>query len=481
MSSPVRHRIRIAQTRARIERLHHRIETWRSRRTTEDARGQYKTQLGALSAALQQALEVIRQRGDEVTERDSAGRVYGHCRRVDQARLDVDHLFSYFRERIDQRDDPELGPVLRAADEVVWSLWAQVWRQRGRGAVPPAPLAYLEPHFSPQAIPRDKPPRELAGFGKLAQELRNLPMPLVTLPPACVREPWWLIFLGHEIGHHLQYDLVERRGLIFSFRDLLAATARAAGGAAAERAESWYDWGIEIFADAFSVLQHGPWATWSLFDLVMGEERSLLRSATQYPSPVVRLAWMAAFFRVSIGDGEPSRDGSSAWELRGLDPESLTRVSPSAAVSRELRERARADLGLVPAMARTVAEAPLPEVGTLRSLCRFEPAHFVAGGRVERWKQALLAGRPPSPVRKLEAARQAVTGGLAAWAEISADEDDVRRGERQEQLREILVPTLGASFEPGVRAAETLRSAAAPDESGQSLGERLWAESLREE
>ena len=481
MASPVRQRIRIAQTRSRIERLHERIEAWRKRRTTEDTRGQYKTQLTALTAALQQALEVIRLRCEDVTESDSTGRVYGHCRRVDQARLNVDHLFSYFRERIDQRDDPDLGPVLRAADEVVWSLWAEVWRRRSPGAVPPAPLAYLEPHFSPRAIPRDKPPRELAGFGKLADELRNLPMPLVTLPPACVREPWWLIFLGHEIGHHLQYDLVEQRGLIFSFRDVLAATARAAGGAAAERSESWYDWGIEVFADAFSVLQHGPWATWSLFDLVMGEERSLLRPATQYPPPVVRLAWMAAFFRVLGGGTDRPGDSRSAWELRGLEPESLLREDSLAAGSRDLQERARSDLALVPAMARAVAESPLGEIGTLRSLCRFDPAPFVADGRVEKWKQVLLADRLPPPVRRLEAARQAVTGGLAAWAEISADEDDVRRGERQVRLRENLIPTLGASFEPGVRAAERVRSAAVPDPTGQSLGERLWAESQQEE
>src|SRR5204863_117964 len=71
----------------------------------------------------------------------------------------VERVFQYFAGKLDQRDGA-LGALLDAADEITYSLYVQAFRGAGL-AEPPPPLAYVEPAFSPRALPRDEPPAEL--------------------------------------------------------------------------------------------------------------------------------------------------------------------------------------------------------------------------------------------------------------------------------------------------------------------------------
>ena len=66
--------------------------------------------------------------------------------------------------------------------------------------------------------------------------LAGLPIPTVGLSEGCGQAPWWLIYIGHEVGHHLQHDLAAKRGSDEVPRLLQdAVVAAAAAGTAAPR------------------------------------------------------------------------------------------------------------------------------------------------------------------------------------------------------------------------------------------------------
>jgi hypothetical protein len=59
----------------------------------------------------------------------------------------------------------------------------------------PAPLAFIEPEYSPAALESDKQLRTQvpleAEVRSLDNFLQSLPIPLLRLPPWCVAAPWW--------------------------------------------------------------------------------------------------------------------------------------------------------------------------------------------------------------------------------------------------------------------------------------------------
>src|SRR5262249_47297549 len=141
---------------------------------------------------------------------DGKRSIYSNCRSVDRRLLWIRRLWAYFQSKFDQRYDDRLRGLLRAADDVVWSCYAQPFRTLGINNVPSLPLPFVASVYSPFAIPRDEPPQDLrsdvdAGF--LSQMLREMPIPVVGIPPNSVDEPWWLAYLAHEVGHHVQFDL----------------------------------------------------------------------------------------------------------------------------------------------------------------------------------------------------------------------------------------------------------------------------------
>src|SRR5262249_15000662 len=153
--------------------------------------------------------------------------------------------------------------ILKAADEVVWSCYHEVLfraQQRRKSFTHgPAPLPFVAPEYSPAAIESDRPlppgltvSVEPPGWDPAIHDLlKTLPMGLLRLPPWCVRSPWWLVYIAHEVGHHVQSRLE------------LEEPIRNAIGAAVSRHEAaivpqWQGWAKEIFADFFSVLMVGP-------------------------------------------------------------------------------------------------------------------------------------------------------------------------------------------------------------------------------
>lgn len=89
------------------------------------------------------------------------------------------------RPGFDQRDG-DLADTLRAADEIVWSCYRQVF-DRAKQIAPQltaglAPLPFIEPRYSPSTFPADLVPAGLQSeIDKpfLREHLNRLPVPVV--------------------------------------------------------------------------------------------------------------------------------------------------------------------------------------------------------------------------------------------------------------------------------------------------------------
>jgi hypothetical protein len=444
VSAALANQVRVEQTRWELDRLRDRIAAWVRRRRGLDRLGQYQTQLLALETALLGCLDGVEAALDTIDGSRPLGEVYADCRAADRRLALVGRVWEWFRSKFDQRDDPTLGPVLAAADEVVWSCYAEVFRnaaQMSGREVPsgPAPLPYIEPSYAPRAVVRDEPPAELradAGDAVLREFLARLPIPVVGLPSACVEAPWWLVLLGHEVGHQVQSDLVPDWGLVAEFGTLLAD---AAGDEAAGR---WRRWAAEVFADLCLLCCAGPWAVWAMVELELTDDRAMLAgNRARYPSPVARLELLA------VAAGSLGLDGRAG--LRGLDPRSLAAGGDGA-----LLEHAAEDVALAARMAAAALGHRLGGLGTFAELYAFDAGDFRQGGAVDGWAWALRRPGLLFPEQSLRAARLLVCGAIAAWSQVASNPDAAERSDARAGLREALLPMLAQSREEATRAAE---------------------------
>jgi hypothetical protein len=367
-------------------------------------------------------------------------------------------VWTFFRSRFDQRDDPRFKPLLAAADEVVWSCFAGPFRLTNQ-AVPSAPLAYVEDRFSPFAIPRVNRPPDLrldidAAF--LADFLTALPIPVLGLPPATVEQPWELVFVGHEAGHHVQFDLVAGAGLDTAFATQLAARLEQAHGAAAAR--RWAPWHREIFADAWSVMTMGPAALLAFIELEEGVDARLLQRHPDYPPPVVRMALMHAL---------SSQLGMSADPALGaLDPNAFMAGTPVVADGIDLRAELAADLKVVPTVATLLAADEIVFGQTLPALAGW-PLEDPSLRTVDDWRRDFRGANLPAPVEVLEAARVATSGAVWAWSDLQALPLEKREAARI-LLRDRTTTCVAACREQSVRAG-TKPPAFAPGDSADRL------------
>ena len=210
------------------------------------------------------------------------------------------------------------------------------------------------------------------------QFLTQLPLGLVGLPLAWVEAPWWLLLLGHEVGHHVQFDLVPESGLVREFDALMSATATG-GGTAQHVAWRWRTWSQEIFADLCLLCSGGPWGIWSVVEQDLADQRTMLAERGSFPPPVTRLALLATAAAALGVDGHAG--------LRGLDLGGLVADATGATTS---------DLALAPQIARAALGHRLGGLGSFAELFAFDPDDFRPDGTVHKWARAL---REPDSLR----------------------------------------------------------------------------------
>lgn len=292
----------------------------------------------ALHAALERRLVEARD-GDEL-------------RRIRRAGLGLLGLWAPVRARLDHRDIADFQ-VWRCADAVSDSCYAPTFaalrRRCGPDRVPlrPYPLPFLSHVPAPYMLPAGYLPRDFAqalGPAGTREFAQRWPLPMVHLPITCKWDPWWMVMLGHEVGHQVELDLE-------------IATPLAAALATAGQAPHWAAWSHEIFADAYAVLTLGRAATRALFELVNDDPTGLCQRHPDYPPALVRVALMQALADatglLNAGAGVPE----------DFDPAGLAAKDPACA----------RDLAAVPAIV-TVLLRPLPGWPcALAELCAPDP------------------------------------------------------------------------------------------------------------
>jgi hypothetical protein len=442
--------LRREQTSGELCRLRGEISKWSARRIHADAVRQHTTQLASLETTLSDALTRIDTLANDHSAGDLRG-TYDYFRELDHQVTLVRRIWRWFADKYDQRDVESMAPLLRAADEVVWSVHAQAHRAIGAARLPTAPLPFIDEIDTPEAIPRDEPARELRPDkfdDVLAATLARLPIPVIGLPAVALAEPWRLILISHEVGHHLQYDLASNRQLIATVG--VAVQDAAGAGEAGRRFRAWSQ---ELFADLAGLAATGPGLITGLQTYELGADAHVLdRGSGRYPAPAVRFALLAEMCQllhlrpeVDLADVDVA-----CWTAeRDGDPLAAQRTA------------ARGDIDLVAKVARTLIELDLDGRGTVSELLDLDPAAFGPQGTVAGMAEALREGSGPDQAG-LDVVRQLTAASVIAWRNVQSATDDDKRGQQEKQLATRIVERLVASREPGTRAAETV-SADRPD------------------
>lgn len=298
------------ETDAEWRRLKRELEAWRDHRVRADAVGQHRSQLEAAFTLVDRALEELRA---PIAAMAGVGLATAdHCRVHDRRLAWLRRVWEFFRERFDQRDDVTLAPLLKGADEVVWSCHREPFVALASPAVVPdgpPPLPYIEPGLTPEVFPHGLVPGALrrdvdAPF--LRRALDELPFAVVRVPATCVTAPWWLVHLGHEVGHVVD-------ALLLGYRSRMELVERLGLDSAATA--DWTQWSGETFADLYAVLMHGQWAVWALAVADSHDDAVMLARRDSYPPPAVRLLVMAHACR-TLGAATDDLDADVArWQL----------------------------------------------------------------------------------------------------------------------------------------------------------------------
>lgn len=449
--------VRLEESRGELEHLQRELDAWLEHRRSRDRQGQYKTQLRHFESVLHAGLGRVREELDRIEDERDCGRVYERCRESDQRVAFLRRFWSWFRTKWDQRDDPAFEKVLRAAEEVVWSCYVEPFRRAGVD-VGPAPLPYVDPHFSAHATTRRQVPASIKTIDDLFESmLGELPVPVVGIPPVCARRPWWLAVLAHEAGHQVEGDL-GGRGIASEVQSVVQSAGDPGG---TDRA--WTRWAPEIFADAFAAAAVGPAYDWVLSELEFATPTVMLTNSTPYPPRVVRrelVARILAALELDPGQAVPQFGSPAPAQL-----------GSNGAASDALRRQ----LASASAVAGALARDRLGSVDPLPGLLDWDPAVFSRDGRIDRWRGRWLSDQRVAPETNVRSAREAIAGAVAAWCEVARIRSDALRRRATARLCDRVLEVLPECREEGTRAA------APPPVSVDDLGERFAAELLQVE
>jgi hypothetical protein len=463
--------IRRQQTIDAAERLERAIRTWVGGWRGEDEdngnprAGRYRTHLNAIDSVLGGAAAALVAEARALTTTSEAGLVYQQCREVDESVAWLYRLWDFYRLRLDQRRDPAVRATVIACDEIVWSAYEQVMASPAvrtakisRGA---APLPYIHDDYSPAAIDQSRPlppplqmPLEFPSWDPALQAIVDrLAAPLLEAPRWCVGAPWWLVFVAHEVGHHL----TARLELLDAIQTSMVEAVTPIAGA--DAAQAWASWSEEAVADAWSVALIGRAAVEALVEIELSEPSTMRRQSTrEYPPAALRLALMA---RVCVA--------------LGFEAPAIPEVSRDAAL--------QADADLAPLAAalsavRGVLLGDLPRaLGTIETLCAVNPEPFLTS--VDTWSMRLRKGEKAAAT-SLVSARHLVAASFQAWQSCRADAEKLPTGKEDVAMARFAEATAALAKATTTRLAESgpAGTRAAVPQPGQPDADRQSAAAL---
>lgn len=435
--------IRRDQTFVALKKLKANLTAWLDRQdeADRDEAGNYlgyqKSRIAALRQVFVGAADALEARimTMDVSETLKSGDVYRTCREFDQAVVWLYRIFTFYREKFDQRTDQErVGPLLQAADEIVWSCYREVYKQLPKpspgseGIIQkPPPLPYIAPDYSPAVWDAAREGASGLSAGMLVKGLdefvNNMPVPLLRLPPWCVDASWWLVFIGHEIGHVIQSNL----GLLKAFREMVVMTAEAQGFKD-EYLKRWGAWSEEIFADLFSLMLVGSSAGDALVEVEWTGDAEMVVRREKYPPRAARL-WLADAVLRDMDLGGLKTAGELRLEELGAANQEIKRVVDTMqAVQAQLQGSWSGALGPMPAWCN-----------------REEIRQASLNGLIGQWAKALPKAAV-SPNRELRLPRILIAGGFRAWEAVSvAEPDPLKREAALDVLNKNIVATVRKS------------------------------------
>lgn len=454
---------RIDETLDGVEHLQTAMEAWFSHRIYADQLGQYSTQLERLHGVLEPSIGRVRSEVETLRSLGRTGEIRAECRRNDRRTHLLERYWRYFAEKWDQRDHA-YEQTLLAADEIVWSCWSPTFKAAGE-SIAAAPLPYIEPFYTPRAIPRTSPPPDVQRADPLLRSaLETMPVPLIGLPPVVHARPWLLAVLAHEIGHHVQRDLA---GGAF-FKALPAALDEAASRQDRPTVGWRRSWHEELFADAFSILSVGPAAAAATAEMLGTDESLMLTEDDAYPSTAIRELLMDRIL-LRCGNAAAERvPGYAAPDLAEYElPEN----------KEELRTCARTHELALESVAQLLMSDLIGNNRALATLCGWQPERHATQGEVDRWRQTLSSNTPLVPDVRQHAARSVVAGGFAAWQVFCVEDDPVKRADQRDRLAERLHLLLPMCRPEGRRGAPTTASLIVA-EATESLNATLFSDEI---
>jgi hypothetical protein len=438
---------RVLRSHESLARLQRDVEGWLNIRETDERFRRFGKHLDLLRTVLIRMLAAIDADLDVTDEEDRpSGAVYERCRQVESRITVVRRVFEWYSTKYDQRIDEIMNMTLRAADEVIRSCWAEPFTLVGRQP-PTGPLAYLDPRYDATATPRSSVPSDLRAVGDEVNGhfVRELPIPVISLPLASTSDPWWLVLAAHETGHHIQLDLAP--DLAQATREALAAATSAAPGDN-ELAISWAGWGLEAFSDSRAILCVGTSAAWAVDELqhaTPSRRVTALAAGDRYPPPAVRTALLGEIARCA-GVAEP---GAGSGEVaRWLE-------TVAGSVNEVARAIVARHLELAPRAARALIELSVNGV-PLREVAGWTPTRFALDGPVQRWAVQLAQPEPIIPGRAApEAARLGIAASVLAYRMSASESGDLAR------VRANLSTFLASCGPPEVLAGEPVQDVGA--------------------
>ncbi|MEM9492153.1 MAG: hypothetical protein AAGC55_23605, partial [Myxococcota bacterium] len=273
--------------------------------------------------------------------------------------------------------------------------------------------------------------------------LDALPIPLVRLPTTALHDPWWLVLIAHEMGHHLEFAFELNTWLRQTVRTAIAAVA------GPDETDQWVSWSSELFADAVAIHLAGTTIVTALSELLLGPRRDMLRPVRGYPMGLLRVRVLERMA------------GDLGLTLTPLDAGHIATLEPYEHFFGD--DRLEAISGI---MRGTLADLGV----TLAQLTGFDPDRQSAAVAAARGAIALGEAAPDSDLQR---ARILCCAGFAAWLDRRSDRDAVTA------LASHLVDVVQHSGPPGERAqgdsavddsalADALVRAVAEDDLGDS-------------
>ncbi|GAB1817492.1 hypothetical protein [Herbidospora sp. RD11066] len=254
---------RRVELHAKITGLAAELQAWRDLSAPGARLEKHHTQIAAVTAALQVAV-------DHLTTSADAQVPWMETERLLIRTHDV---LDYFRAKFTLRLADVFAGYLTVADELAWECYEPVRKYAPLLKEPP--LVFLGPSAEPFSIARGADyATELTAKpqGTLRRVVERLPVPVIGVPWFHLRHLPDALVIAHEVGHLAETDL----NLTPTLHRLIAGSA-----------PNWTRWLGEVFADVYATLATGPGYLSALSDFL--DTGSGGTGAGAYPPPETRL------------------------------------------------------------------------------------------------------------------------------------------------------------------------------------------------